>query len=83
MSPTFSELRRRDVEIWQVAFYEKSQGWRLLSGGQASLSWPTWSVRGETIGQVMSSSLFGKKAPPVFSSRGPEEGFGKHIVLCC
>ena len=36
---------------------------------------------GETIGQVMSSSLFGKKAPPVFSSRGPEEGFGKHIIL--
>ena len=36
---------------------------------------------GETIGQVISSSLFGKKAPPVFSSRGPEEGFGKHIIL--
>ena len=66
------------MDIWQVAFHEGVPG--LLSGGQASLSWPTW----ETIGQLMSSSLYGKKAPqPVFFSiRGPEEGFGKHIILC-
>ena len=82
LSPTFSELRRR---VWRFGRWLSVSGSRVggwLSRGQAMQPVLADLPRGETIGrQRMRSSLFGKKALPVFSICGPTEGFGKHIIL--